>query len=257
MPALRAFFIKMENQNIQLHEGETLEDLQFAGLRFIQSKEVFKFGTDAVLLSYFIQLKKGEHLVEFGTGSGIIPVLLSGRVQTKITGLEIQPEAAALAKRNMALNKLAQVRILQGDLKEATKLIQEHVDVVAVNPPYEIKNSGEKNKSTAHKIARHEVLCTLQDVILQAGKLLKQGGRFYMIHKAQRLVEVLSIMHQHKLEPKVLRFIANRQEEKPELVLVKGICGGRPGLEVLPTLNIYESPGQYAPEMRKIYHQEV
>ena len=235
---------------------EAIEDLQFAGLRFIQNDTVLKFGTDAVLLSNFITLKEGEHFVEFGTGSGIIPVLLSGRVKTKMTAIELQKQAAELAKRNMALNGLDHVQVIRGDLKRATQLISTHVDVIAVNPPYEPINGGLESESKAFQIARHEVACTLEEVIQNAGKLLKQGGRFYMVHKPWRLTEILGLMRQYNLEAKQLRLVAEKSDSKPHLVLLKGVCGGKAGLEVLPSLIMRETSGQYTKELRQMYHQE-
>lgn len=257
MPAMRVFFIiKYMINEMKTNAKEKIEDLQFAELQFIQSDTVLKFGTDAVLLSSFIALKEGEHFVEFGTGSGIIPVLLSGRVRTKMTAIELQEQAAALARRNMALNELDHVQVICGDLKQATTLVHDHVDVVAVNPPYEPANSGAKSEKEAFLLARHEVACTLRDVVQSASKLLKQGGRFYMVHKPWRLAEILSVMQQYNLEPKQMRLVANKSDSAPHLVLIKGICGGNVGLEVLPTLTLHEVSGAETKELQEIYHRE-
>ena len=257
MPALRAFFIvKYVNNEMKIDAKETIEDLQFAGLRFIQNDAVLKYGTDAVLLSSFIGLKEGEHFVEFGTGSGIVPVLLSGRVRTKMTAIELQKQAAELAKRNMELNGLDHVQVVCGNLKQATKLISTHVDVVAANPPYEPISGGLKSEKEAILIARHEVACTLEEVVQNASKLLKQGGRFYMVHKPWRLTEILGLMRQYNLEAKQLRLVAEKSDSKPHLVLLKGVCGGKAGLDVLPALIMREASGLYTKELREIYHQE-
>jgi len=240
---------------VQLEKGEFIEDLQFAGLRFIQSEDTVKFGTDSILLSSFIELARGEKLVDFGTGTGILPVLLSGRVAAEIWGIEIQPRAAALARKNALLNELSNIMILQGDLRDAKRLIG-HADVVVMNPPYDKVGTGKMSGVESEQIARHEVLCTIEDVVKSASAILSQGGRFYLIYRAQRLAEVLYAMKRHGIEPKVVRPVAGRQGSEPGYVLIKGVKGAKEGMRLLPTLVIEGEDGKYTREVRRIYHME-
>lgn len=240
--------------DIQLLPGEVLEDLQFHGLKFIQKEGVLKFGTDAVILSAFIELKKGETLVDLCTGSGIIPVLLSGRVRANMLGVEIQSEAALLAKRNAEINGLSNIQIVEGDLKEIKKYIR-HADAVSVNPPYDKPQAGNMSDKRSLRVARHEVACTLEDVVKSAAGILQDGGRFYMIHRSVRLAEILVKMKKYLLQPKVLRPVAKRAGEEPGYILVKGVKRGGEGLRLLPPLNMHFGE-EYSPELKKIYHMD-
>ncbi len=240
--------------DVKLLPGETLEDLQFQGLRFIQKEGVLKFGTDAVILSSFIELRSGETLVDLCTGSGIIPVLLSGRVRAEILGVEIQSEAAALARRNAELNGLSNIRIVEGDLKDIKKHVR-RADAVSVNPPYDKPGTGDVSENKSLRIARHEVACTLEDVVKSAAGILQDGGRFYMIHRAARLPEIIVKMKKYLLEPKALRPVARRAGEEPGYILIKGVKRGGEGLRFLPPLHLFEG-GEYTPELKKIYHLE-
>ncbi len=234
---------------------EKIEDLQFAGLRFIQNDTVFRFGTDAVLLASFAEAKKGEMVVDLGTGSGILPVLLSGRCAAKFIGIELQPAAAELAKRNIALNGLGdRARILQGDFRELAGTLAP-VQVVVCNPPYDKLGSGGASQREAIRIARHEVACNLREVVQCAARLLQTGGRFYLIHRSMRMAEVIYEMKRAGLEPKVLRMVAPSAGAEPNYLLVKGVRGAAAGMRVLPQLNISEK-GAYTRELREIYHME-
>lgn len=240
--------------DVKLLPGETLEDLQFQGLRFIQKEGVLKFGTDAVILSSFIELRSGETLVDLCTGSGIIPVLLSGRVRAEMLGVEIQSEAAALARRNAELNGLSNIRIVEGDLKDIKKYVR-RADAVSVNPPYDKPGTGDVSENKSLRIARHEVACTLEDVVKSAAGILQDGGRFYMIHRAARLCEIIVKMKKYLLEPKALRPVARRAGEEPGYILIKGVKRGGEGLRFLPPLHLFEGE-EYTPELKKIYHLE-
>lgn len=240
---------------MELRPDEQIVDLQYAGLRLIQNKDVLKFGTDSVLLSSFVQVRKKERLVDLGTGTGIIPILLSGRVQAEMIGVEIQPQAAELARRNVELNGLHNVRILQADLKEAPSLIGQ-VDVVCTNPPYDKPQAGEMKESETLRIARYELACTLEDVVQSAAALLSTGGRFYMIHRSYRLAEIIYAMKQHRLEPKEIRPICKNAGAEPRYVLIKAIKDSAEGMRLLPSLILYGPDGQYTPEMHAIYHME-
>lgn len=234
---------------------EKIEDLGFAGLRFIQSDGVFRFGTDAVLLASFAQAKKGETVVDLGTGSGILPVLLSGRCAANFIGIELQAAAAELARRNIALNGLEErIRILEGDFREISKKIPP-VQVVVANPPYDKLGSGGQSLQESIRIARHEVACNLREVVQSAARLLQTGGRFYLIHRASRLAEVMHEMRQARLEPKLLRMVAPGAQAEPNYILIKGVRDAAEGMRVLPQLNILQQ-GAYTAELRAIYHME-
>ncbi len=234
---------------------EKIEDLGFAGLRFLQSDGVFRFGTDAVLLASFAQAKKGETVVDLGTGSGILPVLLAGRCAANFIGIELQAAAAELARRNVALNGLeARIRILEGDFREISKKIPP-VQAVVANPPYDKLGSGGQSQQEAIRIARHEVACNLREVVQSAARLLQTGGRFYLIHRAGRLAEVMHEMRQARLEPKLLRMVAPDAQAEPNYILIKGVRDAAEGMRVLPQLNILQQ-GAYTAELRAIYHME-
>lgn len=238
-----------------MRAGETLVDLQFAGLRLIQNDAVLKFGTDSVLLASFIRLNKREKLVDLGTGTGILPILVSGRVQAEMFGIELQSEAVELARRNVQLNGLQQVHILQGDLKEAAKLVGK-ADVVCCNPPYDKPQAGEMREQPQMRLARYEIACTLEDVVKSASELLSTGGRFYMIHRTYRLAEIICRLKEHRLEPKELRIICKRAGAEPRYVLIQATKDAAEGMRMPPPLILYGEDGAYTQEMRRIYHME-
>lgn len=240
---------------MQLEPGEQLVDLQFAGLQLIQSEKVLKFGTDSVLLASFIRLNRREKLVDLGTGTGILPVLLSGRVQAEMVGIELQPEAAELARRNVRLNGLERVHIVQGDLKNAAELVGQ-ADVVCCNPPYDKPLAGGMKEQPELRIARYEIACTLEDVVKSAASLLSTGGRFYMVHRACRLAEIIFCLKTHRLEPKVLRTICKHAQAEPHYILIQATKDAAEGMRILPSLILYNEEGQYTQEMRRIYHME-
>ena len=240
---------------MQLEPGEQLVDLQFAGLQLIQSEKVLKFGTDSVLLASFIRLNRREKMVDLGTGTGILPVLLSGRVQAEMVGIELQPEAAELARRNVRLNGLERVHIVQGDLKNAAELVGQ-ADVVCCNPPYDKPLAGGMKEQPELRIARYEIACTLEDVVKSAASLLSTGGRFYTVHRACRLAEIMSCLKTHRLEPKVLRTICKHAQAEPRYILIQATKDAAEGMRILPSLILYNEEGQYTQEMRRIYHME-
>lgn len=239
-----------------LREGERLDELQRNGYRIIQDPRRFCFGMDAVLLAGFARVKPKEQVLDLGTGTGIIPILLKGRTKGKsFTGLEIQPESADMARRSVSLNHLEdQIRIVTGDLKEADKIFGTgSFEVVTCNPPYMTDLHGLKNPSEAKAIARHEVLCTLEDVITQASKLLVPGGRFYLVHRPFRLAEIIFGLCQKGLEPKRMRLVHPYADREPVMVLIEALKGGRPRVTVEKPLIIYEKPGKYAEEICEQY----
>ena len=234
---------------------EQIDDLQYRGLKIIQDDTHFRYGTDAVLLAAFCDLRKGELAVDLGTGTGIIPLLTAKRTGARLVGLEIQPKAAALARRNAALNGM-DIQIVEGDLKDAPSLLRGlRPTAVICNPPYDREGSGGVSRDMEIRIARHEGLCTLEDVARAAAGLLQTGGRFYMIHRAKRVAEAIYALKQNGLEPKRMRFIANRQDATPGYVLIKSVKDAAPEVVVEPPLILYGEDGQYTDEMNRIYHR--
>ncbi|WP_026522422.1 tRNA1(Val) (adenine(37)-N6)-methyltransferase [Butyrivibrio sp. VCB2001] len=241
---------------VDLKEGERLDDLQRNGYKIIQSPEKFCFGMDAVLLSGFASAPEGGRVLDLGTGTGIIPILMAAKTDAKeLIGLEIQEESADMAQRSVIYNDLQdRVRIVQGDIKEAGQLFDAaSFDVVTSNPPYMIGGHGLKNPDGPKAIARHEVLCDLEDVIRAAARCLKSGGKFYMVHRPFRLAEIMVLMHEYKVEPKRMQLVYPYADKEPNMVLIEGARGGRSRLTVEKPLIIYEAPGKYTPEIYDIY----
>jgi len=236
--------------------GETLEDLERDGLKIIQKEKGFRFGVDAVLLSDFAKIRKNDLVMDFCTGTGVLPILLYGKSQAKeIVGIELQDEFAEMAKRSVALNHIEEkVKILQGDIREE-KLLKSlpKFNVVTVNPPYKKENSGIINEKDALTIARHEVSLNLEEVIRGARIVLKDQGRFYMIHRPERLADILTLMRKYRIEPKRLRMVYPNTKKAPTMVLVEGLRDGGEFLKVEAPLYVYNDDGTYSDEIRRIY----
>lgn len=229
-----------------LKPGERLDDLQIGGLELIQNPAGFCFGVDAVFLSDFVKVKPGETVLDLGTGNGIIPILLSATGGKKFTGLEIQENTADMARRSVAYNHLEErVDIVTGDIKEAAEIFKPaFFDVITTNPPYMLSQHGLRNPDDAKAIARHEVLCTLDDILRESMRLLQDKGRFYMIHRPFRLTEIMIKMNHYKIEPKRIQFIHPYIDKEPVLVLIEGVRGARPRVTVEPPIIIYEGCGR-------------
>ena len=241
---------------IELREGERLDDLQCKGYRIIQNEKLFCFGMDAVLLSGFAQVREGENVLDLGTGTGIIPILLAAKTPGKhFTGLEISEQSVDMAHRSVVLNDLQQrVTIVQGDIKEAGALFTPaSFDTITSNPPYMTAQHGLLNPDTEKAAARHEILCTLEDVVRSASKLLRNCGNFYMVHRPFRLAEIIRTLSQYHLEPKRMRMVHPYIDREPNMVLIEAVKGGRPRMTVEKPLIVYESPGVYTAELMEIY----
>ena len=239
-----------------LMENERLDDLQRNGLKIIQKTDGFCFGMDAVLLSGFASVKPGERALDLGTGTGIIPLLLSAKTKgDHFTGLEIQTEIMKMAQRSVALHGLEKkIDIIQGDIKEASRIFgAASFDVVTSNPPYMNDAHGLKNPGDVKAISRHEVLCTLEDVVREGTKALKPGGRFYMVHRPHRLAEIITVMRQYKLEPKRMKFVHPFADKDANMVLIEAVRGGGAWLKLEPPVIVYKEPGVYTDEIYEIY----
>ncbi len=227
-----------------LRVGERLDDLQLSGYWIIQNPERFCFGVDAVLLSDFARIKRGEQVLDLGTGTGVIPILLSAKSEGRhFTGLEIQEESADMARRSVELNHLEEkIDIVTGDIKEADSIFRPaSFDVITTNPPYMLNEHGLKNTGDARTIARHEVRCTLDDILRVSSRLLEQSkGRFYMVHKPFRLAEILSKMCRYRIEPKRIQFVHPYVDKEPTMVLIEGMQGGKPRVKVEPPIVMYQ-----------------
>lgn len=236
--------------------GERIDELQRNGYRIIQNPERFCFGMDAVLLSGFARAKKQERCLDLGCGNGIIPILMEAKTEgMHFSGLEIQPESADMAKRSVALNGLQdRIDIVEGDIKDASKIFgASSFHVVTTNPPYMTAQHGLTNLYEAKTIARHEVLCNLEDIIRESARLLMPGGRFYMVHRPFRLAEIISLMVQYRMEPKRMRLVYPYVDREPNMVLIEGLRGGKSRMTVEKPLIVYKEPGKYTDEIYDVY----
>lgn len=243
---------------LPLKEYERIDDLITQDLKIIQSEEAFRFGTDAVLLANFASVRKGDKVIDLGTGGGVIPLLVAAKTKAReVWGLEIQEYLADMASRSVALNKLEdKIKIIQGDLKEIPKSFTAgSFQMVISNPPYYPLDPGRHiNPNTTVAIAKHELQATLEDVIKGAAFLVNTNGRAAFVHRPYRLVDILTTMRQHYLEPKRLRLVHPKLGSNPSLGLVEGIKRGKPGLDILPPLYIYDEKGNYTQELQEIYY---
>lgn len=246
----------VSENKVVLKENERIDDLERNGYHIIQDTKRFCFGMDAVLLSGFARVKEGARVLDLGTGTGIIPILLEAKTGAEhLTGLEIQEESADMARRSVLLNGLEdKIDIVTGDIKEAESLFDAaSFDVITCNPPYMIGKHGITNEGDAKAIARHEILCTLEDVVSQAAKLLKPGGNFFMVHRPFRLAEIMAVLQAYKLEPKRMQLVYPFVDKEPNMVLIEANRGGKPRLTVEKPLIVYKEPGVYMPEIYDIY----
>lgn len=242
--------------NSSLKNNERIDDLQRNGYKIIQDPDRFCFGMDAVLLSGFARATEKDCLLDLGTGTGIIPLLMEAKYHcAHLTGLEIQPESADMAARSVALNNLSdKISIVTGDIKEADTIFSSaSFDCITCNPPYMIGQHGLVNPEAPKAIARHEVLCTFDDVARQAAKLLKPGGHFYLVHRPFRLAEIMNTLMAYKLEPKRMQLVYPFVDKEPNMVLLEATRGGKSRMTVEKPLIVYKEPGVYMPEIYDIY----
>ena len=220
---------------VELKQDERLDDLERNGYKIIQNPNKFCFGMDAVLLSGFAKVKKGERVLDMGTGTGIIPILLEAKTEGKhFTGLEIQEESADMARRSVAYNHLEEkIDIVTGDIKTASQMFPlSGFDVITSNPPYMTNLHGIQNPEAPKAIARHEVLCTLEDLVRETSRLLRPGGRFYMVHRPFRLVEIFQTLTAYKLEPKRMQLVHPFVDKEPNMVLLEAIRGAKSMIKI-------------------------
>ena len=239
-----------------LRPGERLDELHRNGYKIIQNENKFCFGMDAVLLSGFANVKEEEIVLDMGTGTGIVPILLAGKTKGKhFIGLEIQSASADMARRSVIYNHLEErISIVEGDIKEAGTLFKPaSFDVITSNPPYTTGSHGLVNPDMEKAIARHEICCTLEDVISQAARLLRVGGRFYLVHRPFRLAEIIHMLVEYKLEPKRIKFVHPFVDKEPNMVLIESVRGAKSRITVEKPLIVYQKQGVYTDEIYDIY----
>ena len=243
-------------QNDLIHEGERLDELHRNGYFIIQNPTRFCCGMDAVLLSGFAQARQGERVLDLGTGTGIIPILMEAKTKASdFFALEIQEESADMARRSVRYNHLEdKIRIITGDMKDASKIFgASSFDIVTTNPPYMIGQHGISSASDAKAIARHEILCDLDDILRESAKVLRPNGRFYMVHRPFRLAEIFAKMVAYKIEPKRMKLVYPYVDKEPNMVLIEGLRGGKSRLTVEKPLIVYREQGVYTDEIYDIY----
>ena len=245
--------------NIELEANERIDDLEFKNLKIIQNKNGFCVGIDSVILSDFAKnVKPNSNIMDLGTGTGILPILLSAKTEAKkIWGIEIQEDVANMAKRSVLLNKLEEkIEIINENiLNLESKFEKNSIDVIVTNPPYKKKGTGVINEKESKLIARHEITASLEDFIEISSKLLKYKGEIFMVHRPERLVDILYLMRNKKIEPKNIRFVYANKESEPKLILVRGVKNAKEFLKVEKNLYIYNEDGNYSDEILKIYNK--
>lgn len=241
-----------------VRSGERLDDLYRNGYMIIQNPDKFCFGIDAVLLAGFAKVNKDEVALDLGTGTGIIPILLEAKTDgDQFVGLEIQKAMAEMAQRSVKYNFLDhKIYIQQGDLKEIDTIFKpDSFDVVTSNPPYISQGAGKLNDVSAKAIAKHEIRCKLKDVIWAAARMLRMGGRFYMVHRVHRIPDIICLAREYSMEVKNMRLVHSYVDSEPNLVLVEMVKGGKPGLKILKPLVVYTEDNKYTQEVNDIYYK--
>ena len=241
---------------MNLKPNERIDDLNRCGYKIIQNTNKFCFGMDAVLLSSFAKANEGDKVIDLGTGTGIIPILMEAKTKaSSFVGLEIQDESVEMARRSVLMNgQENKITILQGDIKTASKDLGDAMfDVVTSNPPYMNNSHALVNPNEAKAIARHEIMCNLEDVVREGAKLLKVGGKMYMVHRPFRLIEIVSEMTKYKLEPKRIRFVHPYVDKEPNMVLIEATKGGKSMVKIDKPLVVYKDVNVYTDEIHEIY----
>lgn len=245
----------MQTENYLQYDFETIDDLIINNYKIIQSEKGFKFSIDAVLLAHFASIKKNTRVIDLGTGTGVIALLAKALGAAEVVGIEIDNYMAKMAARSVKLNNLeTKIKILNLDFRQLKgQMPAGYYDIVLSNPPYRPVGQGKLNQSESISKAKHELATKLEDVVAAAQYLVKYRGRAAFIHRADRLSEIICIMVQHKLEPKRMRLVQSYANAKPKLVLIEGIKGAAPGIDILAPLIIYNNDGTYTDEILKYY----
>lgn len=251
--------MKKMSETVKLQPSERIDDLLTHELKIIQSSEVFSFSMDAVLLARFATVPARGRIMDLCTGNGVVPLLLSTRTKADIDGLEIQPRLAEMASRSVQLNGLQKrVTIMEGDLKTfQPRQERPYYELVTVNPPYMPIQTGDTKVNEHQALARHEVACTLEDVIRTCSRLLRTGGKMAMVHRPSRLTDMMALMRQYRLEPKRIRFVHPRAGTEANMVLIEAARDGKPDVRLLPPLIVYNEGNEYCEELMDIYYDQA
>ena len=247
-------------EDIPIKENERIDDLQYKDLKIIQETDGFCFGIDSILLSDFAKnIKKNSKVADLGTGTGIIGLLLCKKTNlAEMTGIEIQEDVANMAERSIKLNNLEEkFRIINSNINEifSKKLLEKNVfDVVVMNPPYKEDGTGEINENEKKLISRHEIKANLSDFIKTASGLLKDKGELYIVHKPERMPDIIQKLRENKIEPKELRVVYSNKNSEASLILIKAVKGGKKFLKIDRPLYIYNESGKYSDEIKQIYN---
>ena len=234
-------------QEVPLYEGERIDDLLTdSGLKIIQSRQVFSFSLDAVLLARFAKLPKRGRIADFCTGNGVIALLSSDKTEAQIDAIEIQPRLADMARRNVMMNGLQQrINVIEEDLREYGIHAGNGIyDAITVNPPYMRPSAGDKNENEHYALARHEITCTIDDIAKATCKLLRPGGKLYIVHRPSRLADIIIALRSWKIEPKIIQFVHPNAQGEANMVLIEAIRDGKPDLRVLPPQIVYNEAGE-------------
>ncbi len=241
----------------EILENERIDDLEFKGLKIIQNKDGFCFGIDSILLSDFAkEIKKGSKVIDLGTGTGIIGILLCMKTElSKIMGVEIQKEVYDMAKRSIKLNNLEnKFEIINENIKNLENIIETGTfDAVVTNPPYKKIGTGLTNENEKKLISRHEITANLEDFIKVSSKMLKDKGTLYMVHRPDRMVDIIELLRKYKLEPKRIKFVYPNANKDANLILLKAVKNANPFLKIEKPLYVYNQNGEYTDEILKIY----
>ena len=240
---------------MNLKDNERIDIVPGSEFKIIQNREKFSYGTDAIFLSHFAKVK--GTVVDLGTGTGIIPLRLLAKGNVDIIyGVEIQDEVAEMAKRSIELNNLEdKIKILNLDLNKL-EFGKDTIDAVTTNPPYMKLGGAIVNSEENFAISRHEIACTLEDIISVSEYLLKPLGKFYMVHRPDRLVDIMYLLRKYNIEPKYIRFVQPKINKKPNLILIEGIKFGKPDLKFYDPLIVYNEDGSYTDEIYDIYGRD-
>lgn len=244
---------------MNLLDNERIDDFEYKGLKIIQNKEAFCFGIDSILLSDFAkEIKKGSKVIDLGTGNGIIGIMLCAKTKlSKMIGVEVQEESAKLTKRNIELNNLEEkFEVINKNINDLDEVLQGTFDAVVTNPPYKKVGTGLTNENEKKLIARHEIKASLEDFIKVSSRLLKDKGNFYMVHRPDRLVDIIENLRKYKLEPKIIRFIHPSFGKEPNMLLIKATKNAKPFLKIEKPLYVYKETGEYTEEILEIYNKK-
>lgn len=243
--------------DVMLNENERLDDLEYKGLRLIQDKNGYCFTSDAVLLANMVRAGKNDVVVDFGCGNGVVAILVAGKTTAKsVVGIEMQECAYELAVRNVELNAMQdRIRLINDDIINADRVLgKESVSVVVCNPPYFEKDSGQKRVSESVALSRHESTCNLDDIVTKASEVLKYGGKLWMIHKCERMAEVLTSMSNHNLEPKKVTLIYPKANKIPDTFVVEGKKSSASGMKI-DSIVVYDQEGNMTEQAKRLYNK--